>query len=393
MATKKKLGWIVGIGVVVLILVLVGIKALQIGGMIKAGKSFVPPPETVSSARATSAEWEGQRAAVGTLVAMRGVTLSAELPGLVRDITFESGSAVRKGQALVRLDTSTEEAQLGAAEADASIAKLNFERAKSLRAGGANSPADLDTAEARYKSAQAAVATLQATIAKKTIRAPFDGRITIRQVELGQVINAGSPVASLASVTPIYVDYWLPQNALADVRAGQKVKITTDTYPGQAWQGQVTVVNPEVDVATRNVRIRATVDNPDGKLRPGMFANVDLNTGDARKVVVIPATAVLFAPYGDSVYVLEPSKDAPSPAVPAAVGAAPAAPQGPRYVARQRFVRLGERRGDFVEVLSGLAPGEIVAGTGAFKLRNGQAAVVNDTLTPDAQLAPKPENK
>jgi len=378
MKTKTKL-WIGIIGGVLLVIgVLAGVKAAQIGSMIKAGKSFVPPPESVASAKVEAVEWTATRAGVATLVAVRGVILGAELPGLVREITFESGTFVRRGQVLVKLDTSAEEAQLAAAAADASLARLNLERAQTLRQGGSNAQADLDAAEARAKQAEAASATLQATIAKKTIRAPFDGRIAIRQVELGQVLSPGTPIASLQSVSPIHAESWFPQQALADLRLGQRVRMRVDIFPGSSWEGQVTTINPEVDVASRNVRVRATFENPDGRLKPGMFAGVEVVSAEKRSVLAVPATAVIYAPYGDSVFVLEEKGDG-------------AGKSGP--VARQRSVRLGERRGDFVEVLSGISAGETVVSGGAFKLRNGSAVAVNNALAPDVELAPRPADR
>jgi membrane fusion protein (multidrug efflux system) len=375
MKTKTKL-WILAIvGLVLVVGALVGIKAGQIGAMIKAGKAFTPPPESVSSAQVESTQWEGTRGAIGTLVALRGVTLSTELAGTVREIAFESGGAVRKGDLLVKLDTSAEEAQLAAAEADATLARLNHERARVLRKEGSNAPADLEAAEARAKQTEATVANLKATIAKKTIRAPFDGRISIRQVELGQVLSPGAPIASLVTVTPIHADFWLPQQALADVRVGQRTVVRADIYPAATWDGQITVVNPEVDAASRNVRIRATFPNPDGRLKPGMFVNVDVLSNERHPVLLIPATAIIYAPYGDSVFVLEPKKDGNGKE---------------STVARQKFVRLGDRRGDFVAVSAGLSAGQTVVSSGAFKLRNGMAVVVNNALAPGAQLAPKP---
>jgi membrane fusion protein, multidrug efflux system len=378
MKTKTKAWAFSIVALVVVIAVLVGIKAGQIGTMIKAGKSFVPPPESVTSAKVEAKEWESTRSAIGTLVAFRGVTLGAELGGTVRAISFDSGAFVKKGQVLVKLDTSAEEAQLGAASADASLAKLNLDRARNLHKGGANTQADLDAAEARAKSAQATVANLEATIAKKTIRAPFDGRVAIRQVELGQVLSTGTAIASLQSVSPIYADFYLPQQALATLRSGQRTRLRTDIFPGAQWEGEVSTVNTEVDVATRNVRVRATFPNGDGRLRPGMYANVEVLSSDKRPVLLIPATAAIFAPYGDSVFVLEEKKD----------------PAGkPSALARQKFVRLGERRGDFVAVEAGLDAGEKVVSSGAFKLKNGMAVVVNDALAPSAELSPTPTDR
>jgi len=371
--------WVLSIlGLIAVVGVLAGIKAGQIGAMIGAGKKFVPPPESVTSARVVGAEWQAARAAIGTLVAVHGVTVGAELPGLVREVAFESGAWVRKGQVLIRLDTSTEEAQLAAAAADAALARISYERAQGLRKADSNSQADLDAAEARSKQADAVAATLQATIAKKTIRAPFDGRVAIRQVERGQVVSPGTPVASLQSVHPIYVDFWLPQQALADLKVGQAVRVRTDIFPSSSWDGQVTVVNPEVDVATRNVRVRATLGNADGRLRPGMFVNVEVVSAEKKAVLLLPATAVLYAPYGDSVFALEEQKDAAGQVT---------------LLARQKFVRLGERRGDMVVVTSGLALGETVVSSGAFKLRNGATVMVRNDLAPQAEIAPKPDDR
>ncbi len=376
--SKKRITVVVIGALVVVVGLLVGIKAMQIATMVKAGKSFGPPPESVSSAKAESAEWQASRSGIGTLVAVRAVILGAEVTGMVREILFDSGASVKKDQVLVRLDTSIEQAQLQSALADEALAKLTLDRQRKLRQSGVNAAAELDAAEARAKQTAAAVATLRATIAKKTIRAPFDGRVAIRQVELGQIVSPGTPIASLQSVTPIYAEFSLPQQALAEVKVGQRVRMHIDIFPGSNWDGKVTVINPEIDVATRNVRIRAIFDNPDGRLAPGMFASVEVLSNEKRRVTIIPATSVIFAPFGDSVYVLEEKKDPAGKAT---------------LVARQRFVRLGERRGDFVEVVSGLSPGETVASSGAFKLRNGVAVMVNNALAPDAQIAPKPTDK
>jgi membrane fusion protein (multidrug efflux system) len=371
--------WVVTIlGLVVVTAVLIGVKAGQIVTMVRAGEAMVPPPEAVTSAVAKEEAWERTRPAIGTLVASRAVTVGAELPGKVVQIGFESGATVRRGDLLVKLDTSTEEAQLQAATADRELSHLSLQRAKKLRAGEANAQADLDAAEAKSQSADAAVAQLRTAIDKKTIRAPFDGRVAIRQVELGQVVSPGTPIASLQAVTPIHVDFWLPQQALAEVQNGEKVVLGTDIFGDTRWQGAITTINPEVDVASRNVRVRATVENRDGRLRPGMFANVTVVSGKEDHVLAIPATAVVFAPYGDSVFSLEQGKDKAG---------------RPATIAKQKFVRLGERRGDLVAVTAGLQPGERIVSSGAFKLRNGITVAVNDALAPDAKLAPTPPNE
>jgi membrane fusion protein (multidrug efflux system) len=378
MTTKTRLWIAIPIGLVLTVGALGGVKAAQINTMIKTTAAFTPPPESVSSAVVEQGEWVASRQAVASLVAVRGVTLGSELPGLIREITFESGGAAKKGDLLVKLDTSTEEAQLQSAQADAALARLTLARARNLRRGESSSQADLDAAEARAKQAAAAVANLEATIAKKSIRAPFDGRISIRQVELGQVLQAGAPIASLQSITPIHADFFLPQQALVDLRPGQKVELRTDTFPGASWQGEVTAINPEVDTATRNVKVRATFANGDGRLRPGMFANVDVFSADKHPVLLVPVTSVLYAPYGDTVFTIESKKDASGKET---------------LTARQQFVRLGERRGDFVAVTSGLEKGQRVVSVGAFKLRNGQPVTVNDALAPSAKMQPTPQEQ
>jgi membrane fusion protein (multidrug efflux system) len=378
MKTKTKLWLATGAGLLVIVLGLVGVKAAQIGSMISAGKHVTPPPEAVTSAQVVATKWRPSTSATGSIVAVRGVTVGAELPGVVREIGFDSGASVKRGAVLVRLDTSTEEAQLDAAQADAKLARINRDRARTLRAREANAISDLDTAEAKLEAADAAVASLRATINKKTIRAPFDGRVAIRQVELGQAVPAGGAIASLQSVDPIYVEFWLPQQSLATVADGQQVLARSDTFPDATWKGRVSTVNTEVDVSTRNVKVRATLDNPDGRLRPGMFANVEVLADDERPVLSIPATAVMYAPYGDSVFIIDQK---------------PGADGKPNAVARQQFVRLGERRGDLVAVATGLSAGETIVSSGAFKLRNGMNVVVNNELAPKAELAPTPTDR
>jgi membrane fusion protein (multidrug efflux system) len=376
---RKSRQWIaITAGLIVVTALLAGAKAGQIVGMVRASEAFVPPPESVSAAPVREMRWARTTDAIGSLVAVQGVVLAAELPGRVRRIAFAEGTLVKKGAVLVQLDTSAEEAQLAAALAEAELARLGHERARRLRQGEANAQADLDAARARAEQADATVANLRATIAKKTLRAPFDGRIAIRQVEVGQFVSPGTPIASLQSVSPIQADFWLPQQALARVEVGQRTGIRTDTFPGQEWEGAITTINPEVDPSTRSVRVRATLANPGGRLRPGMFVNVEVRAPEERRALTVPATAVIFAPYGDSVFALEERRE----------------PSGrSSTVAVQRFVRTGERRGDLVAVVSGLKPGDRVVSSGAFKLRNGAAVAVNNALAPDAKLAPQPKDE
>jgi membrane fusion protein, multidrug efflux system len=381
--------WIVSIlGIVVVIVSLVGIKVGQIRAMIQAGQSFVPPPEAVTSVKVEAGVWQSRRAAIGTLVAVHDAVLGAELPGLIREVAFASGTDVKRGAVLVKLDTTNEEAQLASAKADLELALATLERARALRKGEANTPAELEVAEARAKQAKATVGNIQATIAKKTIRAPFDGRVAIKQVERGQVVSPGTPIATLQSVDPIFAEFSLPQQALADLKVGQIATLKVDSFPGKTWQGAVSTVNSQVDSATRNIRVRATFQNKEGLLRPGLFANVDVNAADQHQVLTIPTTAVVYAPYGDTVFVLERPKD--SPAAVLKEKDRREAQTRPTFEAQPRFVRLGERRGDMVAVVSGLMEGETVVSNGAFKLRKGARVVLNNDLAPPVELDPKP---
>jgi membrane fusion protein (multidrug efflux system) len=361
-----------------LVALLGGIKFLQIRRMIDAGAQFVPPPETVTTARVQPDSWESSLTAVGSLTAVQGVTVAAELPGKVARIVFEAGAPARKGELLLQQDTSSEQAQLPGAEATVTLAKRNLERARELLAQRVISAAEFDSAEADYKLAVAAADNIRAAIGKKTIRAPFSGRLGIRLVNLGQILKEGDAIVSLQSLDPIYADFTLPQQELARIGAGVAVRVTSDALPGATVEGKVTAINPEVDAATRNVRVQATVANPAERLRPGMFVNVAVVLPERREVLAIPATAVLYAPYSDTVFVVEEKKDEQTGTV--------------GKVLRQQIVRLGEKRGDFVAVTSGLKAGQEVVSTGVFKLRNGQAVVVDNTLAPEFQLAPRPEN-
>jgi membrane fusion protein (multidrug efflux system) len=363
------------IGVLVLIAVLGAVKALQIGAMIDQNKKFVPPPETVTSAVVKADSWETALTAVGTLNAVQGVTVAAELVGKVAKISFEPGTQVKKGEVLIYQDTLSEEAQLPGAIAQVNLTKANLERAHQLFAKGILAKADLDNAVAAAEQAQAQAENIQATIAKKTIRATFSGHLGIRLVNLGQILREGDPIVSLQSLDPIYADFTLPQQELPQVRLGLMVRITGDALPGLEVEGRVTAINPQVDAETRTLKVQATVPNRTGKLRPGMYVNVAVGLPAPRKVLAIPAAAILYAPYGDSVFVIEGSTEG----------------KGGKTL-RQQFVRLGERRGDFIAVASGLKEGETIVSTGVFKLRNGQAVVIDNTLAPDFRNAPRPEN-
>lgn len=364
------------VGLLIILGGLAGTKALQFMALASMGE-FTPPPEIVTAAAVREEMWEPTLAAVGSVAAVQGVLLKNEEAGTVRRIAFESGAQVEAGDLLVELDTTSEQAQLRAAEAAAQLARLSLERARDLRRQNTVAQAELDAAQAHYEQATAQVENLRALIAKKTIRAPFAGRVGIRQVNLGQFVAVGSPIVSLQSLDPVYVDFALPQQRLAQLSPGMAVRVTTDSFPGTTFAGQLTAVNPEVDPVTRNVRLQATLANADGRLRPGMFVNVAAVLPEKERVLVVPVTAVRYAPYGDSVFVVE-EKTAANGQV--------------SKVLRQQFVRLGRAQGDFVVVTSGLTAGETVVSSGVFKLRNGAAVTVDNTLAPRPSLAPTPPN-
>lgn len=368
--------------VIAIVGVLGGIKGLQIGRMTAHSQQNTPPPETVSTATVQQQSWEAFLTAVGSLEAVQGVTLTAELTGKVVDISFQPGSKVQAGDLLVRQDTSSEQAQLRSAEADLSLAKSTFDRASKLLPEKIVSPADYDNAEAKYKQAQAQVENIRATIAKKTIRAPFSGRLGIRLINLGQVIDNGTPIVSLQSLDPIHINFRMPQQYLNRLEPGLSVRLKPDGLPDglleQPIEGKITTINPEVDAATRNIRVQATIQNPAERLRPGMFVEVSVVLPQKKEVLAIPATSVLYAPYSDSVFVVE-------------AGVKSDRPEGEKVV-RQQFVSLGEKRGDFISVAEGLKEGQLIVSTGVFKLRNGQTVVVNNSVEPEFKLSPEPGN-
>jgi membrane fusion protein (multidrug efflux system) len=296
----------------------------------------------------------------------------------VSEIAFESGAVVAKGDLLVRLDTSSEEAQLRAVEAQVELARLNAERTRQLRTNNTVSQSELDAVEATVKQQQANADAIHATIEKKTIRAPFAGRLGIRLVNLGELLAAGKAIVSLQSLAPVYADFSLPQQELARLKTGLAVRVSSDTYPDQHFDGTLTAINPDLDATTRSVRLQATFANAEQLLRPGMFVRVEVIFPEEQTVLAVPATAILSAPYGDSVYVIESH--------PARNGGKPEA------VVSQKFVRTGRSRGDFISILSGLKAGERVVSAGVFKLRNGMSVQENNDLVPKAVEKPSPSD-
>ena len=311
------------------------------------------------------------------MAAVQGVTVSADLPGIVDRITFDSGQSVRAGEVLVELDTRQERAQLAAAEAQRDLARVNFARLQGLVKDGVIPQADYDKAEAEQRSTEARVKEIQATIARKTIRAPFSGTLGIRQVNLGQYLSAGNAIVPLQSLQPIYINFGVPQDAARQVRNGSIVRITADDLPGRTFEGRVTAIDSVLDERTRNVQVQATVANREGKLRPGMFVKADLSTGAARPMITLPASAISYAPYGDSVFVVADMQDQ----------------TGHTYRGvREQFVKVQGSRGDQVAVVSGINAGDEVVSSAGFKLRNGAAVQINNKVQPENNPAPKPED-
>jgi membrane fusion protein, multidrug efflux system len=362
--------------VIVLVVVggLAGTKYLQISTLMAAAPP--QPVESVSSVVAHEEKWQNILTAIGSITAVQGVSITPEVPGSVSEIGFESGAVVEKGDLLIRLDTSTEEAQLRAAEAQANLARINADRIRQLRIDNTVSQSEQDTSEATLKQNQANADAIRAAIQKKTIRAPFSGKLGIRMVNLGEYLDSGKPIVSLQALSPLYADFSLPQQELAQLKTGMRVRLWTDTYTNRQFEGTLTAINPDLDVATRSVKLQATFENPDHLLRPGMYARVEVLLPEERKVLAIPSTSVLSAPFGDSVFVIEDSTNGSG-----------------GLIVRQRFVRTGNSRGDFVSVDAGLKAGERVVSAGLFKLRNEMAVVENNELVPKATETPQPVNK
>ena len=353
------------------------VKYQKIQTSIKQASSFAPPPEAVTTIVAREETWQGSLGAIGTVTAVNGVVISADLPGVVQKITFKSGDRVAPGDLLVQLDTRQEEAQLAAAEAKLTLTRLNLERSRGLRTQGISAQADYDTAEAEQKQAEGNVAEIRATIERKTVRAPFAGILGIRQVNLGQYLKSGDPVVPLQSLDPIYVNFGMPQQELGRMQVGGAVSVTAEGIPNDGFPGRITAIDTVVDESTRNVRVQATFSNPRGLLRAGMFVTVRAHLDSQERGVILPASAISYAPYGDSVYIVEEMKG----------------PTGASYKGvRQQVVKLGSARGDQIAILSGVSPGAEVVTSGAFKLRNGAAVLVNNETQPGNSPSPRPED-
>lgn len=353
------------------------VKFKQIQTAIAQGAAFQPPPEAVTTIVAGQERWPSTLNAIGTMAAVRGVTVSADLAGIVEEILFESGESVREGQVLVVLDTRQEQAQMAAAEAQRVLARLNFNRMQDLLDQKVVSKAEYDSATAESRQADARVGEIRAAIERKTIRAPFSGILGIRQVNKGQYLAGGDPVVPLQSLNPIYVNFGVPQQALGQVQVGRAVRVTTEQIGNAGFDGRVSAIDSVVDQTTRNIQVQATLANPSGVLRPGMFVQTAMPLGAEQRVVALPASAISYAPYGDSVFVVADLKDE----------------KGHTYRGvRQQFVKLGPARGDQIAVVSGVSPGDEVVTSGVFKLRNGAAVQINNTVKPGNNPAARPEN-
>ena len=339
-------------------------------------KMAPPPPSTVSTRVAAYDDWQPQLEAVGSLRAVNGADLAFEVAGIVDELHFNSGDEVQTGTLLVKLRDDEDVSKLHSLQAVADLANITYERDMKQISSQTVSQATVDADKSKLLAARADVAEQQALIDKKVIRAPFDGRLGIRAVDLGQYLAAGTTVVTLQSLDPIYVDFFLPQQALDQIRIGQAVSANVDTYPGQRFAGEISAIEPKVDSASRNVRVRAALKNPEHKLLPGMYATVDIATGDPQRFVTLPQTAITFNAYGNTVYIVDK-------------GAAGADGQ-PQLTVRQSFVKTGETRGDQIAVLEGVKEGDTVVTAGQLKLRNGAAVAVNNAVQPSADANPTP---
>lgn len=348
---------------------LFGLKAFGNKEMNKFFDNMPIPPVAITSAQAQRLDWSNERQAVGSLMPINGVAVTTEAAGLVQKLHFESGQRVEAGALLVTLELATEQADLKNLEAQETLAGLDFKRLERLHALEAISKSELDQSRASLDSARAQVQAQRARIAQKSVRAPFAGELGIRRINLGQYLNPGDEIVQLQAVDPIYVDFPLPEQQLAQVKPGLKLSLTSDAYPGEVFQGVVLAVEPRVDSATRNFSVRGELPNPEQKLRPGAFADVTLSLPGARQAVVVPRTAISYSAYGNAAFIVQTGEN------------------GAKTVS-QRFVKTGEARGDLVEVIEGLEGGEEVATSALFRLQNNAVVTVDNTLAPDASLNP-----
>jgi len=372
---RRRKGIVIAIALLVTICVFAfGIKILQIVKM--TSTPMVMPPTTVSSVTVKEEDWAPRLTAVGSVSAVQGAVVSAELAGVVSEINFENGGEAKKGEALMKLDVSQEEALLRSAEAEAQLARTDLERSRDLAMKKVVSSAELDSAQSKFRRLNAVVDQMRSNIAKKSIIAPFDGQLGIRQVNVGQMINAGQQVVALTGLDSVYVDFALPEQYLSQLAKDLEVTVRADAFPNREFKGKLTAINSMVDSSTRNISLQATLENRDHALRPGMFAKTEVTLPEKHKALVLPGSAISYAPFGDSVFIIEKKKDEKTGKESQAI--------------RQQFVRVGEARGDLVAITKGLKAGETVVSTGVFKLRNGMTVTINNDLAPNPQVNPNP---
>ena len=331
---------------------------------------------TVSTAKAGPSDWQSQIEAVGSLRAVNGADLSLELAGVVETLNFQSGDDVQANKVLLRLRDFDDVAKLKSLQAQADLAKVTYDRDVKQLNAKAVAQAVVDNDEANLRNLRAQVDQQRELVDKKTLKAPFAGHLGIRQVDLGQYLAAGTAIVTLQALTPIYVDFLLPQKALAQIEVGQALKIKVDTFPGKDFPGKISSINSRVDATTRNIQVRATIDNNDRKLLPGMFATVSIDAGAPQKLITVPQTAIAYNPYGNLVYIVDNKGNGPD--------------GKPQLVVRQTFVTTGATRGDQVAVLKGIKEGDEIVTAGQMKLRNGVSIVVNNTVSPSNDANPKP---
>ncbi len=367
---------LIGTGAVLVILAIIaGIKGGQIGFMIEQGKNFTQPPETIGSTAAQTQAWPNIFKAIGTVEAAEGITISAEVAGKVKRIAFKSGEFVRAGEVVIEQETGNEEAQLATFTARLQLAQSNFERLSQLKQKNTVSQSELDLARQQKESAQGEVDNLKTTLQKKILRAPFDGRLGIRQVDLGQDLQVGAPIVSLQASNRVRVNFPVPQAWVVQLKKGMAVSLDLGKGPDQLLKTTISAIGAEINPVTRNATVQASLENSDNQLIPGMAVKVEVSLTEPREVLAVPSTAIIYAPFGDTVYVVE------------------AGEKPDTLKARQQFIRTGEQRGDFVEVLDGVKAGQKVVSAGAFKLFNGQAVVEGPNPTPQYQLNPSPADK
>jgi membrane fusion protein (multidrug efflux system) len=401
---SRNKAWFIAVALIIaLVLVLGGIKGYRIYSMIQGYKAMGTPKQTVSTMKAVSQDWRPQLSAVGSLRAERGADLSAEVAGIVDSIQFKSGDDVKAGQLLLQLRSADDVAHLESLKASAALAETVYKRDKAQLDAEAISQATLDTDAANLRGAKAQVAEQQAVVDKKFIRAPFAGHLGIRAVDEGQYLQPGTKIVTLQQLDPIFVDFYLPQQALSQIGAGQSVNALSDTFPDLPFKGEIAAIDPLVDTDTRNVQVRATLANPQHKLLPGMFAKVGIEVGEPQRYLTLPQNAVTFNPYGEAVFVvttagkLEQENKAKEQAESAGTDKAKAAPAAGdaktdpnQLVVKQVFVTVGPTRGDQIAILKGIEDGQEVVTSGQLKLKTGTPIVVNNTVQPANDSDPKP---